>query len=170
MKKKTKTARKSTKKKAARTKTSGGGDAAPLPDASGMIDARIKGLSDPADPASSWRGHTLARVRAIINQAHTGVTEEWKWSVPVWSHPRCGIICTGEAYKKAVKLTFARGALLADPSGLFNSSLEGNTRRAIDLHDGDAIDAKSLKAMIRAAIALDAPPKAAKAGAATRKK
>src|SRR5712672_3784332 len=104
-----------------------------------LIDARIKALDD-------WRGKTLARVRALIKQADPDVVEEWKWSVPVWSHD--GIICTGETYKSAVKLTFAKGASLKDPSGLFNSSLEGNTRRAIDLHEGEAVAEKALKALI----------------------
>jgi hypothetical protein len=113
--------------------------------ASQLIDARIAELSD-------WRGETLARVRALIKQADPEVVEDWKWrGVPVWSH--AGIICTGETYKTAVKLTFAKGASLQDPSGLFNSSLEGNTRRAIDFHEGDGIDAKALKALIRAAAA-----------------
>ena len=112
-----------------------------------LIDARIKELND-------WRGETLARVRKLIKQAEPDVVEEWKWrGVPVWSH--AGIICTGETYKNAVKLTFAKGASLEDPSGLFNSSLEGNTRRAIDLHEGDKIDEKALKALIRAAVALN---------------
>ena len=112
-----------------------------------LIDARIKELSD-------WRGETLARVRTLIKQADPEVVEEWKWrGVPVWSH--AGIICTGETYKTVVKMTFARGAALEDPSGLFNSSLEGNTRRAIDFHEGDKIDEKALKALIRAAVALN---------------
>ncbi len=118
------------------------------------IDARIKELSD-------WRGETLARVRMLIKQADPEVVEEVKWrkpsnsmlGVPVWSHD--GIICTGETYKNAVKLTFAKGASLEDPSGLFNSSLEGNTRRAIDIHEGDKIDEKALKALIRAAVTLN---------------
>ena len=111
-----------------------------------QIDARIRELDD-------WRGKTLSRVRALIKQADPEVLEEWKWSVPVWSH--AGLICTGEAYKSAVKLTFAKGASLKDPSGLFNSSLEGNVRRAIDLHEGDEIDADAFKALIRAAVALN---------------
>jgi hypothetical protein len=112
-----------------------------------LIEARIKKLSD-------WRGETLARVRALIKQADPEVVEEWKWrGVPVWSH--AGIICTGETYKNVVKMTFAKGASLEDPSGLFNSSLEGNTRRAIDFHEGDTIDEKALKALIRAAVALN---------------
>ena len=108
------------------------------------IDARIKELDD-------WRGKTLARLRAVIKQADPDVVEEWKWNVPVWSHD--GLICTGESYKSHVKLTFARGAALKDPSKVFNSSLEGNTRRAIDFHEGDKIDEKALKALIRAAVA-----------------
>jgi hypothetical protein len=112
-----------------------------------LIDARIKELGD-------WRGETLARVRALIKQADPEVVEEWKWrEVPVWSH--AGIICTGESYKAVVKMTFAKGASLADPSGLFNASLEGNTRRAIDIREGDRIDGKALKALIRAAVALN---------------
>ena len=112
-----------------------------------LIDARIKELSD-------WRGETLARVRGLIKQADPDVVEEWKWrGVPVWSHG--GIICTGETYKSVVKMTFAKGASLQDPSRLFNSSLEGNTRRAIDIHEGDKIDEKALKALIRAAVALN---------------
>src|SRR5438874_342774 len=112
-----------------------------------LIDARIKELSD-------WRGEMLARVRILIKEADPEVVEEWKWrGVPVWSH--AGIICTGEAYKNVVKMTFAKGASLQDPSGLFNSSLEGNTRRAIDFHEGDKIDEKALKALIRAAVFLN---------------
>jgi len=112
-----------------------------------LIDARIKELPD-------WRGETLARIRAIIKQADPDVVEEWKWrGVPVWSHD--GIICTGETYKSVVKMTFMKGAALEDPSGLFNASLEGNARRAIDLHEGDKIDAQALKALIRAAVALN---------------
>ena len=112
-----------------------------------LIDARIKELSD-------WRGKTLARVRALIKQADPEVVEEWKWrGVPVWEH--AGIICTGETYKAVVKTTFAKGASLEDPSRLFNSSLEGNVRRAIDFHEGDKIDEKALKALIRAAVALN---------------
>jgi hypothetical protein len=113
-----------------------------------LIDARIKELGD-------WRGETLARIRALIKEAEPDVVEEWKWrGIPVWSH--AGIICTGETYKTVVKLTFAKGASLADPSNLFNASLEGNTRRAIDLHEGDKIDENALKALIRAAVALNA--------------
>jgi hypothetical protein len=112
-----------------------------------LIDGRIKELSD-------WRSETLARVRTLIKQADPDVVEEWKWrGVPVWEHD--GIICTGETYQNVVKMTFAKGASLEDPSGLFNSSLEGNTRRAIDFHEGDTIDEKALKALIRAAVALN---------------
>ena len=111
-----------------------------------LIDARIKELDD-------WRGKTLSHVRALIKQADPEVVEEWKWGVPVWSH--AGLICTGETYKCAVKLTFARGASLKDPSGLFNSSLEGNTRRAIDFHEGDEIEEDAFKALIDAAVALN---------------
>jgi hypothetical protein len=119
-----------------------GGDSA-----SQLIDARIKELGD-------WRGETLARVRILIKQADPEVVEEWKWrGVPVWSH--AGMICTGETYKNVVKMTFAKGASLEDPSGLFNSSLEGNTRRAIDFHEGDKINEKALKGLIRAAVALN---------------
>src|SRR5216683_1366627 len=113
-----------------------------------LIDARIKELDD-------WRGKTLARVRALIKQADPEVVEEWKWrGVPVWYHD--GMICTGETYKSVVKMTFAKGAALDDPSGLFNSSLDGNTRRAIDFHEGEEIDEKALKALIRAAVTLNA--------------
>ena len=111
-----------------------------------LIDARIKELDD-------WRGMTLSHVRALIKQADPEVVEEWKWSVPVWSHD--GLICTGETYKSVVKLTFSKGASLKDPSGLFNSSLEGNVRRAIDLHEGDEIDEAAFKTLIRAAAALN---------------
>jgi len=112
-----------------------------------LIDARIKELGD-------WRGETLARVRTLIKQADPDVVEEWKWrGVPVWEH--AGIICTGETYKAVVKMTFAKGAWLDDPAGLFNSSLEGNTRRAIDIHEGDKINEKALQALIRAAVALN---------------
>ena len=111
------------------------------------IDARIKELGD-------WRGDALARVREIIKQADPDVVEEWKWrGVPVWEH--AGMICTGESYKNYVKLTFAKGASLDDPSGLFNSSLEGNTRRAIDIHEDDKINAAALKKLVRAAVALN---------------
>jgi hypothetical protein len=122
------------------------------------IDARIKELND-------WRGETLARIRMLIRRAAPEVVEEWKWvkpsnpGTPVWSHH--GIICTGETYKDKVKMTFAKGASLPDPSGLFNSSLEGNTRRAIDFHEGDEIDEKALLALIRAAVALNTSARAA---------
>ena len=111
-----------------------------------LIDAHIKELS-------GWRGETLARIRTLIKQADPEVVEEWKWGIPVWSH--AGIICTGETYKAAVKTTFAKGAALADPSKLFNSSLEGNTRRAIDFPEGGQINEKAFKALIRAAVALN---------------
>ena len=114
--------------------------------ASVLIDKRIKALED-------WRGTTLARVRVLIHQADPEIVEEWKWEVPVWSHG--GIVCTGETYKKAVKLTFARGAALKDPSRLFNSSLGGNVRRAIDIHEGETVDATALKNLVRAAVALN---------------
>lgn len=115
--------------------------------ASRLIDARIEALSD-------WRGAMLARLRALIMQADPDMVEEWKWrGVPVWSHS--GIVCTGETYKAVVKMTFAKGASLEDPSALFNSSLEGNTRRAIDFHEGEEIDEDALKALIRAAVALN---------------
>jgi len=113
-----------------------------------LIDERIKDLGD-------WRGATLARVRALIKEACPDVVEEWKWrGVPVWEH--AGIICTGETYKAAVKLTFAKGAALPDPAGLFNSSLEGNVRRAIDIHEGEKVNEKALKALVRAAADLNA--------------
>jgi hypothetical protein len=115
--------------------------------ASKLIDARIESLGD-------WRGKTLAKIRALIKAAAPDVIEEWKWrGVPVWSDG--GILCTGETYKDTVKMTFAKGASLDDPARLFNSSLEGNTRRAIDLHEGDTIDGKALKALVRAAVALN---------------
>ena len=129
------------------TSNSGAEDATGENSPSQLIDARIRELGD-------WRGETLARVRILIKQADPEVVEEWKWrGVPVWSHD--GLICTGETYKAVVKMTFAKGASLEDPSGLFNSSLEGNTRRAIDFHEGDKIDEKALKALIRAAVALN---------------
>jgi hypothetical protein len=126
--------------------------------ASKLIDARIESLGD-------WRGKTLAKIRALIRQAAPDVVEEWKWrGVPVWSDG--GIVCTGETYKDTVKMTFAKGASLDDPSRLFNSSLEGNTRRAIDVHEGDKIDEKALKALVRAAVALNkAKPPARKRAA-----
>ncbi len=114
---------------------------------SALIDARIKELGD-------WRGELLARIRKLIKRADPDVVEEWKWrGVPVWYHD--GIICTGETYKKVVKMTFAKGASLPDPAGLFNSSLDGNTRRAIDFHEGDTVDEKALTALIRAAVKLN---------------
>ncbi len=113
-----------------------------------LIDGRIEELGD-------WRGEMLSRLRALIHQAAPEVVEEWKWGGPVWSHD--GLICTGETYKKAVKLTFAKGASVEDPSGLFNSSLEGNTRRAIDFPEGAAIDEKAFKELIRAAVKLNNP-------------
>lgn len=119
--------------------------------AAAQIDARIVQLG-------GWRGETLARIRALILEADPDVVEEWKWANPVWSHD--GIICTGEAYKAAVKTTFAKGAALDDPAGLFNSSLEGNVRRAIDFREGDEIDGDAFKALIRAAIVLNAATKA----------
>ena len=111
-----------------------------------LIDERIAELDD-------WRGKTLGRIRALVKQADPDVVEEWKWGIPVWSHD--GLICTGEVYKKAVKTTFAKGASLKDPSGLFNSSLEGNTRRAIDFHEGEKIDEAAFKTLVRAAVALN---------------
>jgi hypothetical protein len=124
----------------------------PVESASALIDERIKGLGD-------WRGKTLAQVREIVREADPDIVEEWKWQkasspgTPVWSHS--GIVCTGETYKSVVKMTFARGAALKDPSRLFNSSLEGNVRRAIDFHEGDKIDKAALTALIRAAVALN---------------
>ena len=114
--------------------------------ASRLIDARIQELGD-------WRGEMLSRLRALIKQADPKVVEEWKWETPVWSHD--GLICTGETYKNVVKMTFAKGASLDDPSGLFNSSLEGRVRRAIDFREGDKVNAKALKTLIRAAVALN---------------
>lgn len=114
--------------------------------ASALIDARIEELG-------GWRGEMLARLRSLVKEADPQVVEEWKWATPVWSHG--GIICTGEAYKSVVKMTFAKGASLADPSGLFNSSLEGNIRRAIDFHEGEKLNAKALKALILEAVALN---------------
>jgi hypothetical protein len=116
----------------------------PMESASAMIDEKIKELRD-------WRGKTLAKVREIIHEADPEMVEEWKWMTPVFSHG--GIVCTGETYKKVVKMTFAKGAALKDPAGLFNSSLEGNVRRAIDIHEGEKVDEASLKDLIRAAVA-----------------
>ena len=121
-----------------------------------LIDARIKDLGD-------WRGKMLGRLRTLVKEADPEVVEEWKWrGVPVWSH--AGMICTGETYKNVVKMTFAKGASLEDPSGLFNSSLEGNTRRAIDFHEGDKIDEKALKALVCAAVALNTSSAAQRKG------
>jgi hypothetical protein len=129
--------------------------------ASQLIDARIKELND-------WRGDTLARVRSLIKEADPEVVEEWKWrGVPVWSHG--GILCTGETYKEVVKLTFAKGAALDDPSRLFNSSLEGSTRRAIDIHEGDPLDEPALKALVRAAVNLNVSGRAAARPARSKK-
>ena len=115
-----------------------------------LIDAKIKGLGD-------WRGETLSRIRSLIKEADPGVVEEWKWrGAPVWSHD--GLLCTGETYKNVVKLTFFKGAQLMDPSGLFNASLEGNARRAIDLHEGEKLDEPAFKALIRSAVALNTSP------------
>lgn len=122
-------------------------DAADTPSPSSLIDARIHDLAD-------WRGATLAQVRALIKAADPQVEETWKWrGVPVWEHD--GILCTGETYKQAVKLTFAKGAALEDPAGLFNASLDGNVRRAIDLREGEAVDEEAFRALIRAAVALN---------------
>jgi hypothetical protein len=132
-------------------KSSTGNDAAGATP-SQLIDGRIKELGD-------WRGDTLAHVRSLIKQADPDVVEEWKWGGPVWSH--AGIICTGETYKKAVKLTFAKGASVDDPAGLFNSSLDGNTRRAIDFPEGATIDEKAFKALIRAAVKVNTSAKPA---------
>ena len=117
--------------------------------ASRLIDERIRDLG-------GWRGKTLARMRALILQADPEIIEEWKWSTPVWSHH--GIVCTGEAYTKVVKLTFARGARIPDPSRLFNSSLQGKTRRAIDIHEGEKVDARAFKALVKAAVARNGTP------------
>jgi hypothetical protein len=127
--------------------------------ASLLIDQRIAELG-------GWRGETLARMRALILEADPEVSEEWKWDNPVWSHQ--GIVCTGEAYTKVVKLTFARGARLADPSRLFNSSLEGNTRRAIDLHEGETVGARAFQALVKAAVAQNVSPPKAEAKARRR--
>ena len=124
---------------------------APVESASASIDQKIKELAD-------WRGKMLAKVRKIIHEADPEIVEEWKWmGTPVWSHG--GIVCTGETYKQAVKMTFAKGAALKDPAGLFNSSLEGNVRRAIDIHEGDKVDEAALKDLIRAAVALNVESK-----------
>ena len=120
--------------------------ASPTSNPSNVIDAHIKELG-------GWRGETLARIRVLIKEADPAVVEEWKWDIPVWSHD--GIICTGETYKAAVKLTFAKGVALADPRKLFNSSLEGNTRRAIDIHEGEELNEAAFVALVRAAVALN---------------
>ena len=144
MKKATRARKKSRSKKSKSSSKDGKGGDSP----SRLIDARIKELSD-------WRGKMLSRLRTLVLEADPEVVEEWKWrGVPVWSHD--GLICTGETYKNVVKMTFAKGAALKDPSGLFNSSLEGNTRRAIDFHEGDEVDEEALKALVRAAVALNA--------------
>jgi hypothetical protein len=158
-----KKATRTTKKSSGMTKGKVGVGLAECTDAGTLIDARIRELGD-------WRGEMLARVRALIRQADPDVVEEVKWrkpsnsmlGVPVWSHD--GIICTGETYKDKLKLTFAKGASLEDPSGLFNSSLEGNTRRAIDIRQGDAIDGKALTALVRAGVALNVSSAARRAG------
>ena len=129
--------------------------------ASDLISKRISELGD-------WRGETLGRIRALIKEADPDIVEEWKWAIPVWSHN--GIVCTGETYKNHVKMTFARGASLKDASRLFNSSLEGNVRRAIDLHQGEQIDASALKALIRAAVALNVSGKKKAASPKRRKR
>jgi hypothetical protein len=150
------------KKATATMKKSGSSEEKDEDSPSRLIDARIEELSD-------WRGQTLARVRTLIRQAEPDVIEEWKWrGVPVWE--RAGIICTGETYKSVVKLTFAKGASLEDPSGLFNSSLDGNTRRAIDFHEGDEIDEQALKTLVRAAAALNTSTRAAARPASSRQK
>src|SRR6185295_7368094 len=128
--------------------------------ASRLIDERIRDLAD-------WRGETLARMRALILQADPEITEEWKWANPVWSHG--GIVCTGEAYTKVVKLTFPRGAKTPDPSKLFNSSLEGNARRAIDIREGEKVDARAFQALVRAAVAQNGPAKSASRASEPRK-
>lgn len=134
-------------KSTAATRAHGTAETAAGASPSALIDGRISELGD-------WRGETLARIRALIRQTDPEVVEEWKWrGVPVWSH--AGIICTGETYKNVVKMTFAKGASLEDPAGLFNSSLEGNTRRAIDIHEGETVDETALAALVRAAVALN---------------
>ena len=127
-----------------RKKTSGSSSKSESP--SRLIDVRIRELDD-------WRGETLSKLRALVKQADPAVVEEWKWGVPVWSHN--GIVCTGETYKKVVKLTFAKGAQMKDPKKLFNSSLEGNARRAIDFHEGDKVDEAAFKALVREAVTLN---------------
>ena len=142
-------------------KSAGGPNEGTEVSASQLIDARIKALND-------WRGDTLARVRSLIKEADPEAVEEWKWrGVPVWSHG--GILCTGETYKEVVKLTFAKGAALDDPARLFNSSLEGSTRRAIDIHEGDPIDEEALRALVRGAVALNFSGRAAARPARSKK-
>jgi hypothetical protein len=142
---------KTTAKKPAKSKSATTHDQASGESASRLIDQRILDLGD-------WRGETLARMRKLILEADPEVTEEWKWmGTPVWSHN--GLICTGESYKKVVKLTFAKGAKLADPTNLFNSSMEGNTRRAIDIAEGEQVDSRAFKALVKAAVALNGEPK-----------
>jgi hypothetical protein len=150
-----KSATKSPPKAGTRARPAAGEDR-PVGPASRLIDKRIRDLG-------GWRGETLARMRALILEADPEVTEEWKWATPVWSHG--GIVCTGEAYTKVVKLTFARGARTPDPSRLFNSSLEGKTRRAIDIHEGEKVDAGAFKALVKAAVAQNGPPAKARPGA-----
>lgn len=142
------------RKPATKPKSPPNSGAAELP-ASRLIDQRIRELG-------GWRGETLARMRALILEADPAISEEWKWATPVWSHD--GIVCTGEAYKKAVKLTFARGASVPDPKHLFNSSLDGNVRRAIDIHEGETVDAAAFKALIKAAVARNSEPAKKKKG------
>jgi hypothetical protein len=139
-------------------KKSGAGDGQP---ASELISRRIAELG-------GWRGETLGRMRKLIKDADPDVVEEWKWANPVWSHD--GIVCTGESYKKVVKLTFARGAALPDPARLFNSSLEGNTRRAIDIQEGEEVDASAFKALVRQAVALNSSGKPAKSKPSQKKR
>ncbi|HZM17464.1 MAG TPA: DUF1801 domain-containing protein [Candidatus Krumholzibacteria bacterium] len=133
----------------------------PVEPASALIDEKIQELRD-------WRGKTLAKVREIMHEADPEIVEEWKWGTPVWSHG--GIVCTGETYKNIVKMTFAKGAALKDPAGLFNSSLDGNVRRAIDIHEGDKLDQAALKALIRAAVALNLQGKGQPKPRRTRRK
>lgn len=136
-------------------------DDVPEAAASRLIDARIAELGD-------WRGAMLARVRGLIRQADPEIVEEWKWrGVPVWSH--AGIVCTGETYRSVVKLTFAKGAALEDPAGLFNASLDGNVRRAIDIREGEAVDEEALKALVRAAVALNLSARSARSGSRPKK-
>jgi len=133
----------------------------PLKNTAGVPASQL--IDEAIQEYAGWRGDTLARLRALIKEADPKVVEEWKWNIPVWSHD--GIICTGETYKAAVKTTFAKGAALADPAGLFNSSLEGATRRAIDFREGDAMNEEAFKTLIRAAVALNISAKSKKAQA-----